>query len=259
MRKILAAKTLPLVLIGICSTPLIIGKAEAMPVFDATNLVQNTIAAKESVQQTMELVNQYQTQLKQYQDQVTNTTNPSSYIWDDAQQTIGKVLSTVNTIDQYTKTSGSLDRYLSQYGDVAQYRNSACFSSGGCSTSDMNKLQKSVDTGSYAQQTANGASIKGIQLQQENLKKDADTLAKLQSAAENADGRQQAIQLANQLASQSAVQLMQIRTLLAAQQNAIVTRNQALADQEARQSAGDAYVTKSGGKKFGTNSISWLP
>ncbi|MFZ1447153.1 MAG: conjugal transfer protein TrbJ, partial [Candidatus Dechloromonas phosphoritropha] len=47
----------------------------------------------------------------------------------------------------------------------------------------------------------------------------------------------QAIGYANQLASQQANQLLQIRGLLIAQQNAIVTRNQVLADREAQEAA----------------------
>jgi P-type conjugative transfer protein TrbJ len=53
----------------------------------------------------------------------------------------------------------------------------------------------------------------------------------------------QAIGYANQLASHQANQLLQIRALLVAQQNAMATRDQALADQEAKQQAAHAVMT----------------
>ena len=58
-----------------------------------------------------------------------------------------------------------------------------------------------------------------------------------QSGAQGATGQLQAIGYANQLASSQANQLLQIRGLLISQQNAIATRNQALADNEAKQQA----------------------
>jgi P-type conjugative transfer protein TrbJ len=54
----------------------------------------------------------------------------------------------------------------------------------------------------------------------------------------------QAIGYANQLASQQANQLLQIRGLLIAQQNAMATKMQADADKEAQQQAAAAQLRK---------------
>jgi P-type conjugative transfer protein TrbJ len=62
-------------------------------------------------------------------------------------------------------------------------------------------------------------------------------LQRLQSSAQGSNGQLQAIGYANQLASHQSNQLLQIRGLLIAQQNALATRNQALADNEAKQQA----------------------
>jgi P-type conjugative transfer protein TrbJ len=64
------------------------------------------------------------------------------------------------------------------------------------------------------------------------LKADARQLERLQSAAQGANGQMQAIGYANQLASQQANQLLQIRGLLIAQQNAMATKMQADADRK---------------------------
>ena len=63
------------------------------------------------------------------------------------------------------------------------------------------------------------------------------TLEQLQARAQGASGQMQALGYANQLASQQANQLLQIRALLIAQQNAVTTRMQAEADKEAVQQA----------------------
>jgi P-type conjugative transfer protein TrbJ len=90
---------------------------------------------------------------------------------------------------------------------------------------------------SESQKKANDALFRGLDRQQEALKADARTLEQLQSSAQGANGQMQALGYANQLASQQANQLLQIRALLIAQQNAVTTRMQAELDREAQQTA----------------------
>jgi P-type conjugative transfer protein TrbJ len=77
------------------------------------------------------------------------------------------------------------------------------------------------------------------------MEADARQLQRLQAGAQGANGQMQAIGYANQLASQQANQLLQIRALLIAQQNIIATRYQAQADREALARASDAVVLES--------------
>ena len=71
------------------------------------------------------------------------------------------------------------------------------------------------------------------------MQTDAATLQRLQANAQTASGQMQAIGYANQLASNQANQLLQLRALLIAQQTAEATRNQVIADREAQQAAAD--------------------
>ena len=88
----------------------------------------------------------------------------------------------------------------------------------------------------------NDAVFKVIDEQQNTLQSDADNLAELQTQASGAQGQMEAIQAANQLASAQTNQLLQIRSLLVAQQNAAATLAQAQADKEAQQIAADEKV-----------------
>ena len=74
------------------------------------------------------------------------------------------------------------------------------------------------------------------------MESDATQLQRLQSAANGAQGQMEAIGYANQLASHQSNQLLQIRGLLIAQQNAVATRNQALADREAKEAAASDQI-----------------
>ena len=220
-----------------------------IPVIDATNLSQNIVSAIEEVAQTLQQVqqystqvNQYATQLQQYQNMLQNTATPTSYLWNQASSTMGNLLRTTDTLSNYKNLFGNLTHYLDQYQNITTYANSPCFSSANCTPSQWAALANSRILGSTAQQSANNASIQGLDQQQNDLQNDANTLVQLQASAQGATGQMQAIGYANQLASAQSNQLLQIRGLLIAQQNALVTRQQALADKEAQEAAADAVI-----------------
>ena len=76
-----------------------------------------------------------------------------------------------------------------------------------------------------------------VDQQQTALVNDASNLQMLQQQATGVQGQLEAIQAANQFASAQNNQLLQIRSILIAQQNAEATRQQAIADKEAQQAA----------------------
>jgi P-type conjugative transfer protein TrbJ len=80
--------------------------------------------------------------------------------------------------------------------------------------------------------------------QQNSLKNDSQQLERLQSGAQGAQGQMAALGYANQLASNQANQLLQIRGLLVTQQNAVATKMQADADREAQQQAASEALRK---------------
>lgn len=208
-----------------------------IPVIDVSNLAQNILSATESVTQTMRQVQQYQTQLQQYENQLKNTTAPSTFIWDQVQSTINELTQATNTLQYYQNQLGSLDAYLGKFQDVAYYKSSPCFSNVGCSATERAAMDENRRLASESQKRANDALFKGLDKQQANLKTDAQQLKNLQSGAQRADGQLAAVGYANQLASSQINQLLQIRSLLIVQQNAVATNMQAEADKEARQQA----------------------
>lgn len=53
-----------------------------IPTINAGDIVQTSITAFEPIAQTLKQVEQYQTQLQQYEDMLQNTMTPAAYIWD---------------------------------------------------------------------------------------------------------------------------------------------------------------------------------
>jgi P-type conjugative transfer protein TrbJ len=229
------------------------------PVYDGGNFSQNMMSAFEEVKQSLQQVEEYTTQvrqyateleqleneIKQYENMVTNTLAPVSHLWDQATSTMNKLRGLTDTLSYYKNKAGSIDSYLSKFQDTATYRNSPCYTSGGCSAAEWSKLNDSTLAGSEAQINAAKAFFKGLDAEQDAIEADAAQLEKLQSAAQSAEGHLQALGYANQLASHQANQLLHIRNILASQGDVITTRNIALADQEAQQAAAHEASTSS--------------
>lgn len=242
MRKINVAARVALILAlaGGVSMP----AHASIPVIDGGNLSQNIVSAIEEVAQTIKQIEQYKTQLDQYENMLRNTAAPAMNIWDDAQSTINGLMNSTNTLNYYKQQLGSLDSYLGKFQDVNYYKSSPCFTSAGCSASQLAAIKQSQQLGSESQKKANDALFKGLELQQRNIAADARQLERLQSSAKGADGQMAALGYANQLASNQTHQLLQIRSLLMAQQNAVTTKMQADSDREAQHSAAHASSTE---------------
>ena len=189
---------------------------------------------------------QYQTQLQQYQREIQNTVSAPAYVWQQANQTISSLLSTIDTLQAYEQQAGSLQNYLNQFQAESHYQNSPNFGANGATPQQWNSWEQSRQAGSQARKEANDAMVKGIQSQEVQLKQDAQNLVQIQQQAQNATGRMQAIQAANQLAGNQASQLLQIRALLLAQQNATAAKYEADANKEAQEDAADNHFLQDG-------------
>lgn len=243
--KFLAAKT---VLAAAIALGAIQGAHAGIPVIDGGNLTQNMMTAFESVAQTLKQVEQYakqveqyQTQLQQYENQLQNTAAPAAYIWDQANSTINKLIQAQDMLAYYQNRAGSLDAYLAKFQDASYYRGSPCFNGGGCTAEAREAMAENRRMSNQAQKEANAAMFKGLAQQQENMQADARQLERLQSAATTADGQVKAIQYANQLASHQSNQLLQIRGLMVAQQNALVAQQQEDQNRKAIELAAGEY------------------
>jgi type IV secretion system protein TrbJ len=253
--KILAAKILSIAIVLGSSLS---GPAQAgIPTLDSVNLFQNVLTAIEETTQTYRQIQEYRTQLQQYQNMLQNTMAPAQNIWDDAMTTMNNLRGAIDSLNYYKTRLGSLHNYLEKFGDLDYYMNSPCFDgSGGCTDAERAKLEETRSLGYESQQRANRALFEGLDQQQDALESDARQLEILQSAATGASGQVEAIGYANQLASQQANQLLQIRGLLIAQQNVVTTRMQAQMDEEARQQAASKRFRNNGFIKS-TSPRSW--
>lgn len=212
-----------------------------IPVIDLTSLAQHIMTVMQNIQQTLYLVQSYQTQLQQFEYEIKNSLNPNNFIWGQASNVIGDLMVQVDTIRNFKQQFGSMNSYLSQYKTVDYYGSTNCLGRGNCTNSDMNSFVTDVNNGdvqkSKVVKATNEAVVKGLDRQQDLIQQDAIKLRDLQRNAQGSRGQLEAVQAANQLASAQAEQMMQIRMLLVSQQAATTAQSQAKEDTSAQQKA----------------------
>jgi P-type conjugative transfer protein TrbJ len=204
-----------------------------MPVIDFSNLFQNTLTATNSLTTATNTITTAKIEIQ-------NAKNPLQFLWDPTNTTISQLYQSINTLDYFKAQTGGMQNYLALYQDANYYRSSQCFSSAGCSPQAWSALANNAYTMSQAQKKANDAQMLNVEKQQSSLNADAQHIATLQTQVGGAQGQMQAMQANNQLASAQANQLIQIRALMIAQQNAEAARDAAVANKQAMQDAADA-------------------
>ena len=231
-------------------------RASGIPVIDAVSLAEAIKQTFEMAKQLSELKNQLAMAENQYKNMLQNTQNLSSFNWDQAKSTIDQILNIQNQMEHYSEQAGSLDGYLEQYQDEGYYSNQPCFNGNACTQADLQALNEKRVIGSGFQKQANDALFKAIEHQQKNLESDAQHLERLQQSASTANGQVEAIQYANQLASQQVNQLLQLRTVFLAEQNAQAVERQQEQDRRAQESAA-ADQARSGNLSQPSSGTKW--
>ena len=73
-------------------------RAGGMAVIDLSNIKQTTVTAYESVEMRLKQIDQYRTQLQQYENMLRNTVAPAAYVWAKAEYTMNRLVQASNTL-----------------------------------------------------------------------------------------------------------------------------------------------------------------
>ena len=217
--------------------------AGGIPVADGLNLSQNIVTAANNVRQALQQVQQYRLQLEQYQTQYEQykmqvqeleSWKDTDYTWENVQDVLDNLNDITNKIEYYDDTVRDIHGYLEKFQDVAYYEHSPCFTGEGCSDAEREAIEKNKEESSENQNEANKAMFEMVQKQKEQLRLDSSSLEQERQRASTAKDQKAILAHANQFALEQTKQLMQIRALLVAQQEAVSNGMLRKADEEAQ-------------------------
>jgi len=229
--------------------------ATGIPTIDAANLAQAIMEVMESIEQTTTLIDSYNTQLRQLENQLQNSLAPAAYIWEQANQTMSKLEAAQHLLDVY---GGDLDGYLSQFKDVNWYKHSPCFTQYGCTPEERAALASVLDSVNDAQTKANKAAAK---VSHEQLKDDRSRERKkqIQDQAQSAQGQMQALGAANQFAGLQSDQLIDIKEQLNALSLVLLRQAEKQNEREKMQEKAAVKLRGTSGLNRTSQPKGWLP
>lgn len=162
----------------------------------------------------------------------------ADYVTSPFEETITGLLDVVDLVDSHMGEYGGIETYLALFQDTPFYRATECFTNTvRCTPGRIAELMRTEEIGIQGIKRSNDRLFRGISQQQRNLRQDAARLRDMQARVNGTMGRNAQIQAATQLASEQANQLLQIRTLLVAQQQAQATEAQIRQNREAKNQA----------------------
>ncbi|MBR4607683.1 MAG: hypothetical protein IKO41_15855 [Lachnospiraceae bacterium] len=192
--------------------------AGGIPVFDGVANTNAIAQIGKMVEEITHLQTQIDNQVKQIENMMLNNIAPATYIWQEADANIKKLLQLQNQL-----SSSNLESYLDKYKSLDFYRNNPY------NSQYENQMKQTQEAQTNLAQT--------ISQQQDMLRGETQKLQTLQNNAQSARGRLEALQYANQLAAAQNNQLMQMRTLMMQQAAAQNAEAQQRADERARSKA----------------------
>ena len=194
-----------------------------------TQLLNKAMMAKQLAQQASQL----KTEIGQYQDMLTNSKGMPTQLWSRAMQDFQQLTglmqrskslaySATNLDGQFANRYGTYDSYLSRKMGNQDWQNKYAQWS-----------RENTDNTLYA--------MKGLGLQAAQMQSDQVLLQRLQAMAGSAEGRMQAMQVANMMAGQNVDQVMKLRQLMMMQ---LQTQANYLALQQDKEAARQASREK---------------
>jgi len=176
---------------------------------------------------------QLQAQLNQYQNMLTNSKGVSQNVWGNAIGDIQKLQNLLQQSKALAGTAGNLDgQFASRYGTYRSY---------------LNQKMGASDWQNKYNQWSNEANdntlytLKGLGMQASQMQNEQAVIRQLQAMSGTAEGRMQAMQVANMFASQNLDQILKLRQLMMMQ---IQMQANYMAQQQDRQAASDAATQR---------------
>ncbi len=190
-----------------------------------TQLMNKAMMAKQLATQAQQL----STQINQYKDMLTNSNGVSTHVWGQAMQDFAKLQNLMSQSRSMAYSASNLDgQFSSRYETYDSYLNRTMGAKDW-----QNKYtqwsQEGSDNARYA--------LKGLGLQASQMQNEQALMQQLQSMAGTAQGRMQALQVANMMAAQNVEQVMKLRQMmmlqLQMQANYLAQQQDRMAAQEA--------------------------
>jgi P-type conjugative transfer protein TrbJ len=246
--KTLAASLLSGILVLGSLTFLTARAADAVYCVNCGTEVTQLASKLQQAQQVATAIKQLQNQISQYANMVTNTNGLSSQVWGNAMRDIGRLNSLIQQSKALAHTASNLDgQFANRYGTYQSYLGQR-----------MNGTDWTRKYAQWSQEASDNSlyTLKALGLQAQQMNDEDATMRQLEAMAGSAQGRMQALQVANMMAAQGVRQTQKLRQLVMMQLQMQADYLAAQQDKEAARAAArqqffkPAIISNTNGQRY---------
>lgn len=180
--------------------------ADAVVCLNCSNEITQLLNKATLLQQLAQQAEQLKTEINQYSDMLQNSKGVSTQLWGNALQDFTRLQAIMSQSKALAASASNLDgQFAGKYGTYSSYLNQQL----GSATWQQKYQQWSADGSDNALYT-----LKGLNVQAQQMQNEQALMSQLQALAGSAQGRMQALQVANMMASQQVDQVFKLRQLM---------------------------------------------
>lgn len=180
--------------------------AQAVVCVNCGNEVTQLLNKATLIKQLAQQAEQLKTEINQYSDMLQNSKGISSQIWGKALDDFTRLQQIMSQSKALAASAGNLDgQFAGKYSTYSDYVNQQM----GKADFQKKYQQWSIEGSDNALYT-----LKGLNMQAKQMEEEQAVIHQLQSMAGSAEGRMQALQVANMMASQQVDQVFKLRQLM---------------------------------------------
>ena len=218
-----------------------------IPTFDYSTFLQAQEQVAGQLEQLEHMVQDYMLQYQKYENMLRNTIAPTAYTWSKIQETANKLENYRQKIETFASNfDGNLENYFDKFQNLSYYSGSSCWNASGECSSDQvwqkRQFEEEKSNAQFAVIQANVRSLADTLKEGGSIEKDLQTIDQLQKDAEKAGndtdgGMLKVLQANNQFQAEILRQQVELRKIIAQQNQMIAMQKQAELDNSAQAKA----------------------
>lgn len=220
-----------------------------IPTFDVSTFMQAQEMVAGQLEQLEKMTQDYLLQYQKYENMVRNTVAPTVYTWSKIQETAMQLERDRARIEKFANainSSNGIEAYFDKFKNPSYYAGSSCWNASGECTGeqlwDIEAFETAQQEMQYASLRDNNESLNNVLKKDGSIEQDLKRLAELQESARKAGddkdgGMLKVMQANNQFQSEILKQNLELRKMIAQQNQMIALEKQAEFDKEAKSQA----------------------
>lgn len=185
----------------------------AIPVIDAPNLLASKVQAVQNVLQTLKQIKEYKAQLFQLRQQLINGIKAPIMVLEEIRSVVNAIEFEANSMREMIREFGSVEQFIREFRTMDDFKFVCGQQAAQLGVDCPQQVLQFIEKGKEIEKTFVDDSLRTVDESFAQLSKDAQDINRLLDASDSSKGHQEALMLANRLATRTSSSIVQLRAV----------------------------------------------